>query len=154
MESDINYINLRIIAKKKRVEREIKKRIDRKERWLWIIVIGIKFYKGVVRNSIVLEKLETGKRIIRVKIRRGVKYKTLCPSRYNVLGSVHICHKGKERGRRRRTTPRTLEWKERTRNFNWTLYHPHYSSIRPSWKSQQRTQKIINRKRSQKSRRS
>ena len=74
MESDIDYTNLRIIAQKKRVERKIKRRIDRKERWLWIIVIGIKFYKRMVRNSIVLEKLETGKRIIRVKIRGRIKY--------------------------------------------------------------------------------
>jgi len=42
--------------------------------------------------------LETGKRIIRVK-GRGIKYKTLCPSRHYVLGPVHICHKGKERRR-------------------------------------------------------
>lgn len=97
--------------------------------------MGIKFYKRTVRNSIVLEKLETGKRIIRVKIGRGVKYKTLCHSRYYVLGSVHLCHKGKEGGRCRGTAPRTLEWKERTGNFNWTLYHSRYSSIRSSWKS-------------------
>ena len=103
----------------------------------------------MVRNSRVWEKLETGKRII-----RGLNYrKTLYHSWYYVWRSIHICHKGKEIRRCWRTAPRTLKRKKRIVDFNSALHHSHYSSIRTTPKNQQVTQKIVNRKRSEESRR-
>lgn len=85
----------------------------------------------MVRNSIVWEKLETGKKLI-----IGLNYhKTLYPSWYYVRRPVHICHKRKEVRRCWRITSGTLKRKERVVDLNWTLYHSLNSSIRSTPKS-------------------